>query len=109
MAGAGKTCLICIGIILIIAGFIAIPNGGIILVIIGAVLFIVGICSSRKSSKSLDKTPVTKATPKSEATPPPQSSPQTTPEQKAETPRFCSLCGAQATGEYCPDCGTKIE
>jgi len=109
MAGAAKTCLICIGLILIIVGILALRNGGVVLVIIGAVLFIVGICSSRKSSKSLDKTPVVKSTPQTKSVTPPQSSPQKTPEQKAETPIYCSLCGAQATGEYCPDCGTKIE
>ncbi len=109
MAGAAKTCLICLGLILIIIGLIALRNGGIILLITGAVLFIVGICSSRKASKSLDKTPITKTTPKSETIPPPQASPQKVPEPKVETPRYCSLCGAEVKGEYCPDCGTKIE
>jgi hypothetical protein len=95
--------------ILIIIGFIFIRSGGIIFVIIGAVLFIVGICSSRKASKSLDKTPETKTTQKSEATTPPEVSPQKAPEPKVESPKFCSLCGAEVKGEYCTDCGTKIE
>jgi len=107
MAGAGKTCLICIGIILIILGLFVFRHP--LIVIIGIILFIIGICLSRKASKSLDKTPAIKTAPQTKSVTPPQSSPQTTPEQKAETPRFCSLCGAQATGEYCPDCGTKVE
>ena len=107
MAGAGKTSLICIGIILIILGLFVFRNP--IIVIIGVVLFIVGICLSRKASKSLDKTPVLKTAPQTKSVTPPQSSPQKTPEQKAETPIYCSLCGAQTTGEFCPDCGTKIE
>jgi len=107
MAGAAKTCLICIGLILIILGIFIFRN--IVIVIIGAVLFIVGICSSRKASKRLDKTPVTKTTPQPTSVPPPQPSPQTVPEQKAKSIRYCSLCGAQTTGEFCPDCGTKIE
>ena len=109
MAGAAKTCLICIGLILIIIGLIALRSGGVILLIIGAVLFIVGICTSRKASKSLDKTPETKTAAKSGATTPPQASPQKAPEPKAESPKFCSLCGAEVKGDYCPDCGTKIE
>ena len=107
MAGAGKTCLICIGIILIILGLFVFRNP--IIVIIGVVLFIVGICLSRKASKSLDKTPVLKTAPQTKSVTPPESSTQKTPEQKAETPIYCSLCGAQTTGEFCPDCGTKIE
>ena len=94
--------------ILIIIGLIALRNGGVIFLIIGAVLFIVGICSSRKASKSLDKTPETKPTPKSEAITP-QAIPQKAPEPKVEAPRYCSLCGAEVKGDYCPDCGTKIE
>lgn len=107
MAGAGKTCLICIGIILIILGLFVFRNP--IIVIIGVVLFIVGICLSRKASKSLDKTPVLKTAPQTKSVTPPESSTQKTPEQKDETPIYCSLCGAQTTGEFCPDCGTKIE
>ena len=104
-----RTCLICIGMILIILGFIFIRNGGVILLIIGAILFIVGICSSRKASKSLDKTPTTKTTAKHQPVPPPEPIPQKAPEPKVEAPRYCSLCGAEVKGDYCPDCGTKIE
>lgn len=107
MAGAGKTCLICIGIILIILGLFVFRNP--VIVIIGIILFVIGICLSRKASKSLDKTPVVKSIPQTKSVTPPQSSTQKTPEQKAETPIYCSLCGAQTTGEFCPDCGTKIE
>ena len=109
MGGAAKTCLICIGMILIIIGLIAIRNGGIILLIIGALLFIIGICTSRKASKSIEKTPETKAIQKAEATPPPQTSPQKAPEPKVESPKYCSLCGAEVKGDYCPDCGTKVD
>ncbi|MFX1445871.1 MAG: hypothetical protein ACFFHV_20840 [Promethearchaeota archaeon] len=107
MAGAVKTCLICIGLILIILGIFIFRT--IVLVIIGVVLFIVGICSSRKASKSLDKTPITKTTPQPASVPPLKPTPQKAPEQKAESPRYCSLCGAKTTGEYCPDCGAKVE
>lgn len=107
MGGATKTCLICLGLILMIVGFFIFRN--IVIGIIGVVIFIIGICSSRKASKSLDKTPTTKITAKSETVPSPESTPQKVPEPKVEAPRYCSLCGAEVKGEYCPDCGTKIE
>lgn len=107
MAGAGKTCLICIGMILIIAG-VFIFRFFLPLVIIGIILLLIGVCSSRKASKSIEKTPITTTTQSTSALPN-QSTLQKTPEQKVETVRFCSLCGAKTTGEYCPDCGAKVE
>ena len=114
MAGAGKTCLICVGMIVIVVGLLV---RQMLVIAIGVILLVIGIFSARKASKGLGKTPVIKPTPQSEPKPlpqnqsqqVPQSIPQSTPKQVVESPRFCPLCGAQTLGEYCPDCGTKIE
>jgi len=90
-------CFFCVGLILIAIGLFVVFN--FLLVILGVVFMVGGICTMQKKKQQ--------ATTQTEVVSEPIQQPsEPVPEIKAQ---FCPQCGSKEDSEYCSACGYKIE